>query len=314
MEHLLAKQPNKLSSVTLFRAAQIAEKFGHPAVAQWLKGQVPDGIQDQVPDAEDVKLLLASSHDPSGYRPLGDAPERFNWKPLTDEELNQRVSPEEYAGWTLEDPFKNQDISVVEGEINQSSFKEIHRSQADLFVRFYNCLKMDRAPTKIKGDDAFREGILELVRKMLTRPSGRWALVQACRLPFSLAILKNVPGHTEEHQYDDTTHAIFFKLSGEGEQFTKGKAGELIRTPHADDSILLHEIVHAIHHGVDSPLLAEESRKMIPSDERYTNLEEQRTIAGVEEECDQFEAFALSENVYNFEQGYPKRYSHAAYS
>lgn len=45
----------------------------------------------------------------------------------------------------------------------------------------------------------------------------------------------------------------------------------------------------------------------------YTNLEEKRTITGIDIECEDHIPDLLSENTYNFEQGYPRRVYHRAF-
>jgi hypothetical protein len=101
--------------------------------------------------------------------------------------------------------------------------------------------------------------------------------------------------------------------SDESMHFTKTDEGRTTGYKPPIDSIFFHEMLHAIHNMEYPGFFRAELKRMKPSDKDYDNLEEQFTIAGVDEECDLFEAFALSENVYNYERGYPKRYGHHGY-
>jgi len=67
---------------------------------------------------------------------------------------------------------------------------------------------------------------------------------------------------------------------------------------------------HAIHYHKNRHLY--DKLKACPVDD-YTNLEEKRTITGIDIECEDHIPDLLSENTYNFEQGYPRRVYHRAF-
>jgi hypothetical protein len=73
-----------------------------------------------------------------------------------------------------------------------------------------------------------------------------------------------------------------------------------------NDVGLFHELIHAIHDSANRELM-EILHATPAADLEYKNLSELLTIAGEEEE---YEMFALSENVYLFETGLPQRYGH----
>jgi hypothetical protein len=311
-ERLCESVPDKISWWTFWRAIQILEKRGHKDDAMWIRAvqECTKGLEMPSPTLGDFKLFLKSSHSPSGYRPLEDSPARYCWLPLSIEELD-KVDPSSYDS---EDFFADFDAEIVPNESEMVAIHQIRENEARLFSRLYNLIKQGKLPLRIEGDDAFQKMILKCFRLLLGRPSGRWLVIHACRLPHSLRITHD----PYSDSYDNETHTIGIDIRNI-EHVTKDIAGNISPYTIHTDGLLFHELVHALHYhryGTFSEMLLRSSS----SDRSYKNLEEQFTIAGIDtdlredlEKLGHAEPFLLSENCYNCERGYPERYGHHAW-
>jgi hypothetical protein len=311
MQRLLANVPQKLSSWSIQRAKSLAEKHGHIETALWIeelkKPHYAETQNSEPMDEDDIKLALASCDNPSGYRALGEAPERYGWKPLTQEELDLMIPDSALETVSKEDPFKGSGIVLVEDGIEKIALGEIRKSEAELFRKLYMRIKHGHTALKITGDDLFQEKILEIIRKLISRPSGRWALLFVCRFKKPLGVVET---KTRGTCFDEKMHVMDVNVTTPLSVYTRDDAGTKVLIPHPQDVIFFHEITHAIHYAVNDQLSAI-LEAMPSSDPEYDNLEEQAAIAGGDKKC---EAFALNENVYNFECGLPQRYGHRGWN
>jgi len=292
MEWLSEHVPDKLTYWAFSRALQISKKYGHEEMATWLEQNKPPLTP---PQNLDIKLLLASSYDPSGFSPLGDAPERFHWEPLTEQALSQ------YGQLPAQSEENLFDV-IVEDSVENPALHQIRKSEATLFSKLYAHIKAGNTPFKIIGDDVFKAKILAFIQKLLKRPSGRWALLFGSQISLQV---KN----GDRCAYDFGKKELIINPKERGSFCTKTVENVYEAFEQPLDVGFFHELLHAIH-SFKNPELAKLLGRTSNASRGYSSLEEQITIASVDSECDRLEAFALSENTYNFEQGYPRRYFH----
>jgi hypothetical protein len=303
MQSLIEQRSGQLSYWCLRRACSIAKRNGHEETANWVQEQLKKFPEPQQLSFDDLKLLLASSTKPSGYRALGDLPKRYNWQPLTEEEL-ERMIPQANLAPLEDDPFAGMSLKVVDDAKEQLAVDEISQTEQELFRKLYQRIEQGYTQFKIEGNEAFKNKMLGVVREFLMCPSGRWALLRACRLPYPLKIIetagetaylnKALCVNTEIHMYN----------------MHKNPNGTRTRFLAALDSGIYHELIHALHDSVVTKEFMKLLNTMRSSDKNYDKLEELYTIAGCDEDCQDLELFALCENTYNFEKGYLERDGH----
>ncbi|MBM3192990.1 MAG: hypothetical protein FJZ59_02005 [Chlamydiae bacterium] len=313
VEKISANACAKLSWWSFWIGAHILEKRGQIDHAGWIIEIQRRAVGSIAPPLgpDEIKLLLKSSHTPSGYKPLGNIPIQHLWRPLSTEELDLITLGIPWLD-DGDDPFKDSDVEVVSDEIEVISPFQIRSSEAHLFKRLYQSIKQGKMPLSIIGDPSFQEKILKTLRLILSRPTGRWVILHVCRLPYPLSIVYDAFG---DH-YDPEKRSVGINTKAT-QHYSKTADGTKYVYLAEKDSLLVHELIHAIHFNQYGNTFFDDLHTSPASDSSYENLEEQFTIAGIDpdireclEELRHATLFALSENSYNCERGYPERYGH----
>jgi hypothetical protein len=298
LKSLCESRGKKISYWCFKQAIHLAQKNKHLETAEWLEYEMkhyyPDGAT-AVSDS-DIQLLLASSHTPSGYRPLGDAPKRYGWQPLTVEELVKMEA---------KDPIEQKE------EVEEVTPSDDQKGEPEPFQKLYSLIIRGKTAIRVTGKEEYKEKVYGLLQELLKYPSGRWTLLFISRLPYAIEIHENSAFASSAH-YDRTTRSIAYKISNPRHVWTKNEKGVKELIPQGAETGILHEFLHALHHYEQSEL-TKKIQAIPSSDYSYTHLEEQRTIAGIDADFD-LEAFSICENTYRYESGQPSRYGHMGFS
>jgi hypothetical protein len=158
-----------------------------------------------------------------------------------------------------------------------------------------------RASLAIRGNPQFMTQVHQGIQKLMEAPSGRWVIQEVGQMGLTIEQAADSHFHKPKRITLDPNYAT--------KHITIENGQEVGYVP-PFDTILFHELLHAIHYHKNRHLY--DKLKACPVDD-YTNLEEKRTITGIDIECEDHIPDLLSENTYNFEQGYPRRVYHRAF-
>lgn len=326
LRELAAASRNRLSFVALEGAYEIAKGKNDLVAAQLIKDLInalysndPDESKRLPKDIVDVIILLQTTAKPSGYRPLGDLPQRAGWKHLSQDELDEMASDTALSGLPLglvifpsEAEFFNE-LTIVPDDHPNLSLQEIRRTEALLFYKLYLRIITNMTRIQIPIEDEFHTVVSKQLRTMMSTPSGRWLLLFTCRRTRNISFLRG----GESRQLGD----MVLLNPKPKEYLSLDKEGKPTRyTETEPDRPLFHELAHALHYQENADLCSVLHR-LKPSDPYYTNLLEQLAITGLPKDCTHLGLSGLSENVYLYERNavvqgryfYPARYGHSFY-
>lgn len=331
LRSLISAHPGLLSFICLQRAHQIATEENDTETASFIRAiqeeRYPDTSQRKCQDPIDVLFLLKMTKNHSGYKALGDLPEKAGWKPLSGEELDTFLPPKNpYLDQFIKIPdnlptYENvttffKDLKIISDDTPNPSLREIRQSEAELFYKLYLRIITGKTPIfffNSNADNEFQIQLCGLFRTMMSTPSGRWLLLFSCRRESKFSI--------EKAQYCKTTSFNDIELSLS--PFPSGslnESGVIIPYAIGADGSLFHELCHLLH-GEENPHL-QQAMEERSSDPNYNYLEEQYAITGLPEDCNHLHLKGLCENIYHFERNavaggkedHRARYGHKEFS
>jgi ankyrin repeat protein/NleD-like pathogen effector protein (putative zinc metallopeptidase) len=207
-------------------------------------------------------------------------------------------------------PFwEDTDLELIADAENPQEFHQIRRSDARRALELYNAIADGNTKMKIEGSSDFKKKILKNIKILLTRPLGRQLIGNICSLKRDILIQEGE--RNKMTCLPDGNLVVSFNLDPYVLGISKclSSNGNVQLEPNPAYILFAHELIHVLHRDAfmdDQNWISVRDALHRPSfDPLFTNLSEQLTIAGLEDN-----PTLLCENALRAEFGMPARVSH----